>query len=101
MEISIEPYNYTDEQKGKFEQVVNKVYATISQNLFDDDYSTVIDYTSLYNNADASTLRVLDIFRAPKAVLSESVNPTCFSLVVDGKYYAYSYDKFEEILEYI
>ena len=44
MEISIEPYNYTDEQKGKFEQVVNKVYATISQNLFDDDYSNLDNY---------------------------------------------------------
>ena len=44
MEIDIEPYNYTNEQKEKCEGVVTKVYKTISKNLFEDDDDDLDNY---------------------------------------------------------
>lgn len=44
MEIIIEPYKYTDEQKEKFERVVTKVYETMNKNLFGDDDDNLDNY---------------------------------------------------------
>ena len=62
----------------------------VVEKLFTDDYSDVMDLVELYNNADESRLRVLNILRAPKQVIIEATNPTCFSLMVNGVVNSYN-----------
>lgn len=58
------------------------------EKLIPEDYECVLDYIDLYNKSSDTT--VLDIMRAPKAVVMEAINPTSFSIMTDGTYYGYN-----------
>ena len=66
----------------------------VVEKLFADDYSDVMGYFELYNGSNEDTLRTIDIMRAPKQAILEAINPTCFSLMVDGVVYSYNKDRF-------
>jgi len=60
------------------------------------DYKNVMSLVSMYSDSDVNDFRVLDIMQVPNYIMMESINPTSFSLMVNGTVYSYNNDVLNE-----